>query len=160
MRIHGHESLSHYVISLHIAGMFAFSPLVGRFADRYGRETTIVVGAVILGASTLLGALSGDAELVLFPALFGLGVGWNFGLIGGSSLLTESIDPAERVMVQGTADLLMNVCGGIAGFSSGFIRSALGYHQLANLATLLAVGLLVVAATHLVSSQRAPQPLD
>jgi MFS family permease len=157
MRLHGHEQLSHYVISLHIAGMFAFSPLVGRFADRYGRERTILVGALVLAASTTLGALSGESEVVLFPALFALGVGWNFGLIGGSSLLTESVAPADRVTVQGTADLLMNVCGGLAGFASGFIRSALGYHMLANLATILAAVLIAAIALHHLGARRAPQ---
>jgi MFS family permease len=157
MRLHDHEQLSHYVISMHIAGMFAFSPLVGRFSDRYGRETTILTGALILGSSTILGAASGDAQLVLFPALFALGVGWNFGLIGGSSLLTESVPASERVTVQGAADLMMNVCGGLAGFASGFIRSALGYHMLANLATLLAIVLLTAIAANHLNARRAPQ---
>jgi MFS family permease len=157
MRLHDHEQLSHYVISLHIAGMFAFSPLVGRFADRYGRERTILVGALILAGSTTLGALSGDNELILFPALFALGVGWNFGLIGGSSLLTESVAPDARVTVQGTADLMMNVCGGLAGFASGFIRSSLGYHMLANMATALAAVLVAAIALHHLDARRAPR---
>jgi MFS family permease len=160
MRLHGHEQLSHYVISIHIAGMFAFSPLVGRFADRFGRDTAVLVGALILGTSTLVAAVSGDAELILFPALFGLGLGWNFGLIGGSSLLTESVPASDRVTVQGSADLMMNVCGGLAGFSSGFIRSALGYHMLANVATVLAATLVAVTALHLVSTKRAAPALD
>ncbi|MGY6502540.1 MAG: MFS transporter [Acidimicrobiales bacterium] len=154
MRIHGHESLSHYVISLHIAGMFAFSPLVGRFADRQGRELTILIGAGILAFSTVLAALAGDGPLLLFPALFALGVGWNFGLIGGSTLLTESVPEDDRVRVQGAADFTMSVLGGVAGFSSGFVRSALGYPMLSNLATALAVTLLAVAVVHLMGRRR------
>ena len=145
MRLHGHETLSQYVISTHIAGMFAFSPLVGRFADRRGRVNTVFAGSVILAGSTVLAALAGDVEVLLFPALWGLGLGWSFGLIGGSSLLIESVPGSQRVAVQGSADLLMSLCGGLAGFSSGFIRRAFGYHMLANLATLAAGGLLVVA---------------
>jgi MFS family permease len=145
MRLHDHETLSQYVVSAHIAGMFAFSPLVGRFGDRRGWMPTVVTGAVILASSTVLAALAGDAPTLLFPSLWGLGLGWSFGLIGGSNLLSTSVPDDQRVAVQGTADLLMSLCGGVAGFSSGFVRRALGYHMLANLATMGALTLVAVA---------------
>lgn len=156
MKLNGHERLSQYVVSAHIAGMYAFAPLVGRYADRRGRLPAIRLGAIVLSLSTVLAALSGSAELLLFPALWALGLGWNFGLIGGSSLLTESVPAEERVSVQGTADLLMSLCGGIAGLSSGFVRRSAGYHMLANLATLLAVGLVVVVVVVTTNTPRAP----
>ncbi len=145
MKIHGHETLSFYVISAHIGGMFAFSPLVGRFTDRRGPLTSVLTGSTILIGSTLLAAVGSGAEWLLFPALWGLGLGWNFCLIGGSAMLVGSVDRAERVGVQGSADLLMSMCGAVAGFSSGFIRSAVGYHMLALLATASAAMLLVMA---------------
>jgi MFS family permease len=147
LRLHDHETVSAYIISLHIAGMYAFSPLVGRFADRRGRLTTIQVGALILMGATVLSSLSGDSPILLFPALWLLGVGWSLGLIGGSSLLVDSIDQQIRVRVQGAADLMMSFCGGLAGFSSGFIRKAVGYHVLSNIGTLLAGVLLVIVMT-------------
>jgi hypothetical protein len=94
--------------------------------------------------ATVLSSLAGDSPILLFPALWLLGVGWSFGLIGGSSLLVDSIDQQIRVRVQGAADLMMSFCGGLAGFSSGFIRKAVGYHVLSNIGTLLAGVLLVV----------------
>lgn len=147
LKLHGHEGVSQYVVSLHIAGMYAFSPLVGRYSDRRGRVPTVLVGGTVLLAATVLAALSGDIEQLLFPALWALGLGWSFGLIGGSSLLTESVPVLERVNVQGTADLLMSFCGGLAGFSSGFIRKAWGYHMLANGATIAIAVLLAAAIT-------------
>lgn len=147
LKLHGHEGVSQYVVSMHIAGMYAFSPLVGRFSDRRGRVPTLLVGGLVLLGATVLAALSGDVEQLLFPALWALGVGWSFGLIGGSSLLTESVPVIERVNVQGTADLLMSFCGGLAGFSSGFIRKAWGYHMLANGATVAIAVLLAAAIT-------------
>jgi predicted MFS family arabinose efflux permease len=144
LRLHDHETVSAYIISLHIAGMYAFSPLVGRFADKRGRLTTIQVGALVLMGATVLSSLAGDSPVLLFPALWMLGVGWSFGLIGGSSLLVDSIDQQIRVRVQGAADLMMSFCGGLAGFSSGFIRKAVGYHVLSNVGTVLAGILLVV----------------
>jgi len=154
LRFHGHEGVSSYVISLHIAGMFAFSPLVGRFSDRYGRHLTIVVGACLLMASTVMSALSGDDAPLLFPALWLLGIGWSFGLIGGSSLLVDSVPAEHRVQVQGSADLLMSLFGGLAGFSSGFVRAAIGYHMLSNVGTVLAGSLLV--SVLLVGASRKP----
>jgi MFS family permease len=130
LKEHGYESLSQFVISLHIAGMFAFSPLVGKFSDRKGRLATIVTGAGLTIAATALAALSGESATLLFPALWLLGIGWSFGLIGGSSLLVDAIPADLRIRTQGAADLLMSGCGALAGFSSGFIRSAVGYHVL------------------------------
>lgn len=143
LKSHGHETVSSFVISLHIAGMFAFSPLVGRFSDKYGRYATILAGSLILMTSTIMSAMSGDDAVLLFPALWLLGIGWSFGLIGGSSLLVDSIPGEYRVKVQGSADLLMSFFGGLSGFASGFIRKAIGYHMLSNVATLLS-GVLVV----------------
>ena len=145
LKAHGHESTSPYVISLHIAGMFAFSPIVGRLADRGGRHLTIVVGAVLLVFATVLSAASGDEAALLFPALLLLGVGWSCGLIGGSSLLVDSVPDVVRVKIQGRADLLMSLLGGVAGFSSGFIREAIGFHFLSLVGTALA-GALAIGA--------------
>jgi MFS family permease len=145
LKLHGHEEVSQFVISTHIAGMFAFSPLVGRYSDSRGRIPTIAIGGVLLVSATMLAAISGDVEQLLFPSLWALGLGWNFGLIGGSSLLTESIPSEHKVTVQGAADLMMSLCGGLAGFGSGFVRRAFGFHMLANFATIAAGALLIAA---------------
>ena len=99
----------------------------------------------MLVVSSLTAALSGDVEQLLFPSLWLLGLGWNFGLIGGSTLLIDSVPATERVAVQGVADLMMSFCGGLTGFASGFIRRAVGFHILASLAT-IAAGVLLTAA--------------
>ena len=155
MKLHGHETLSPYVISAHIGGMFAFSPLVGRYVDRRGSLPAVQAGAAILVAATLLASAAGLTEWLLFPALWALGLGWNFGLLGGSALLIESVVPGERVAVQGTSDLTMSLCGAVAGFSSGFIRRAVGYHVLADLAAAAALGLFIAAY---VSARRTAPP--
>lgn len=142
MKLHGHETLSPYVVSLHIAGMYAFSPLVGRFADTRGTLRAVLAGSAILVIATILAAISGESYASLFPSLWLLGIGWNFGLIGGSAMLLESVPDAKRVTVQGSADLLMSFCGGLAGLSSGFIRKAVGYHMLAA-AAMVAAGCLL-----------------
>jgi len=156
MKLHGHETLSQYVVSLHIAGMFAFSPLVGRYSDKRGTIYAVRTGAALLVAATVLSALSGESSIVLFPALWLLGVGWNFGLIGGSAMLLESVSEQDRVTVQGSADMMMSFCGGLAGLSSGFIRKAVGYNMLSVVAMLIA-GILLVASFNSLRRWRVPQ---
>lgn len=145
LKIHGHEGMSAFIISLHVAGMYAFSPLVGRFSDRFGRRRTIQTGAAILIIASAFSSLAGDSPTLLWPGLILLGLGWNFGIVGGSGLLSESVAADVRVRVQGSADLLMSLCGGIAGFSSGFIRKAVGYNALAMVGMVL-TGLLLALA--------------
>lgn len=145
MKLHGHETLSQYVVSLHIAGMYAFSPLVGRYADVRGTLRAVLAGAGVLVVATILASISGESYVALFPSLWLLGIGWNFGLIGGSAMLLESVPPDKRITVQGSADLMMSLCGGIAGLSSGFIRKAVGYHML-SVAALTGCAMLLVAA--------------
>ena len=153
MKLHGHEGISQYVVSLHIAGMYAFSPFVGRYADRKGTVAAVLMGSATLVASGLMSALSGESWQLLFPALWLLGIGWNFGLIGGSSMLLESVPAEKRVLVQGSADLMMSFCGGMAGLSSGFIRRAVGYHLLAVFALVLC-GVLLAFAVYVRGTSR------
>lgn len=156
MKVHGHETTSLYVISLHIAGMFAFSPIVGRIVDRYGPRSTVVAGAFLLVAATMTAALSGDVEQLLFPALWMLGLAWSFGLIAGSALLQRSVPARVRVSVQGSADLVMVASGSVAGLASGFVRQAFGYHLLSTGAAIVAV---VLADRALRSRRRHAVPV-
>lgn len=141
---HGHENLSAVVIAVHILGMFGLAPFVGRFVERAGPVIAIQAGAVVLGAGTIAAVVAGYVPALMFVGLFLLGLGWNIGLIGGSTLLTTSIPGTERVEVQGTADLTMSMCGALAAFGSGFVKESLGFHLLADGATALAAVLLVL----------------
>ena len=69
-------------------------------------------------------------------------------------MLTNAVPAGTRVEVQGTADLTMSCCGGMAAFASGFVKQAWGYHMLANAATLLAGLLLVAAYSHSLRARR------
>jgi len=150
-----------FVISLHIIGMYAFSPLVGMAADRLGTRTVIATGGVLLalGAALASGAEATDSRGV-YLGLFLIGLGWSCGLVAGSTLLVRTFDGPHRVGIQGLADLCMTTAGGLAGIGSGFMVAVTGYQNLARLGVL--VGLLptlVVVATVL-SGRRdgRPQP--
>jgi MFS family permease len=145
MRDHGHADLSTLVISVHVLGMYGLSPLVGRWADKFGRVRILVAGAAILGLGTITAVVGGYVPGLVFVGLFLLGLGWSFALIAGSALLTESLPIEERTGAQGLADVAMSVLGATAAFSSGFVKEIVGYHWLANFATVAAVLTLLAA---------------
>lgn len=145
MKDHDHGDLSAYVIAVHVAGMFAFAPLVGRFVDRVGSVTAIQYGAVVLGVGTVSAVVAGYVPALIFVGLFLLGLGWNIGLIGGTTLLTASVPQESRVEAQGTGDLTLSLCGAIAAFGSGFVKQGWGFHILADVATVVAGCILAYA---------------
>ena len=134
------------VISLHVAGMYALSPLVGWLADRFGRVPVVLLGQVILVAAVAIaGSADGQAHGVLGLGLFLLGVGWSCALVAGSTLLSESVDADVRPGVQGAADFVMGVCGASGGALAGAVVSGPGYGVLNALAGLLVLPVLVTA---------------
>ena len=149
MKDHDHGDLSAFVIAVHIVGMYGLAPLVGRFVDRVGSVRAIQYGAVVLGSGTVAAVVAGYVPALIFVGLFLLGLGWNIGLIGGTTLLTASVPAEARVEAQGTGDLTLSFCGAVAAFGSGFVKEAAGFHILADAATVLAAVMLVAAwATH------------
>ena len=132
------------VISVHVAGMYAFSPLVGSAVDRFGRVPMIIAGAMILAASCVISGLApADSVVVLGVGLFLLGLGWSFTLIAGSTLVTDSVEANERPSVQGLSDLSMNAAGALGGVAAGIIMWWGGYLWLCALATLPLVALVI-----------------
>ncbi len=132
------------VISVHVAGMYAFSPLVGSAVDRFGRVPMILAGVVILTASCIISALApADNAVILGIGLFLLGLGWSFTLIAGSTLITDSVEANERPSVQGLSDLAMNTAGALGGIAAGIIMWWGGYGWLCALAILPLIGLAI-----------------
>lgn len=116
------------VISIHIVGMYAFSPLVGALSDRKGRRWVIQLGVAILLAACLVSGLADPHDsLRLGFGLFLLGLGWSCTLIAGSSLLAESVSTELRPSSQGASDLLMNLMGAGGGAMAGVVIATLGY---------------------------------
>lgn len=145
---HGHADLEliGLVISIHILGMFAFSPLVGLAVDRFGAVTVARVGGLILLAATVTGIFAAEGfSIPLTLALFLLGLGWSCTLISGSTLLTAALRPAQRAGAQGSADLLMGLAAGGGGAIAGVIVAQASFSALAAADGLLAVAILVAS---------------
>ncbi|MGW4795192.1 MFS transporter [Nonomuraea sp. NPDC004297] len=129
------------VISLHIAGMYVLSPVVGWLADKAGKVPVLVLGSVLLLAAAALAGTAGHRVWQVTAALVLLGLGWSCGLVAGSALVTESVPIDGRPAVQGLSDLLMNVCGATGTIIAGAIVGLLGYGVLG-----LVVGVMVTLA--------------
>jgi MFS family permease len=116
------------VISVHVLGMYAFSPLVGMLADRLGRVRVIQCGIVLFVLAVFIAAASPAMDAVSLGAgLFLLGLGWSCTLIAGSTLLSESVSVEMRPSSQGASDLVMNSMGAFGGVMSGIILGTLSY---------------------------------
>ena len=129
------------VISVHVLGMYAFSPVVGGISDKIGRIKTIQIGIVILIASALISGLAPQHDsFTLGIGLFLLGLGWSFTLIAGSTLLSETVSFEMRPSTQGASDLVMNLMGAGGAAIGGVIIGFFSYAALCY-----ATGLVVVA---------------
>jgi len=116
------------VISIHVVGMYAFSPIVGILSDRLGRRLVIQIGVAILLTSCLISGLADPHNSIqLGFGLFLLGLGWSCTLIAGSALLSESVETKLRPSSQGASDLLMNLMGAGGGAMAGVVIGTLGY---------------------------------
>ncbi len=134
-------------ISLHIAGMFALSPVFGILADRVGRVATILVGQALLVASLLVASFGQASAFAVTVGLVLLGLGWSAATVAGSTLLTESSSEEKRTIRQGRSDLTMSLVGGIGAILAGVVLGAIGYAGLAIVA--LSVVAVVTALTPL-----------
>ncbi|WP_423835581.1 MFS transporter [Streptomyces tubbatahanensis] len=130
------------VISGHIAGMYAFSPVMGWLADRVGRLSVILVGVALLACATALAGTAGAGHAQSAAGLFLLGLGWSAGLVSGSALLTDAVPQHARAAVQGFSDTIMNASAGVGGALSGLVVAQAGYGWL----NLMAAALLVPVA--------------
>lgn len=135
------------VISVHVAGMYALSPVMGWLADRAGRVRTIWIGLGILTVSLFVAAVApDDAHLLTAVALILLGLGWSACLVAGSASLSQSVPVEIRTSAQGLSDLVMGVLASIAGTAAGPILGAFGFHWLAVLCGALLIPVALLAA--------------
>ena len=135
------------VLSLHIAGMYAFAPAFGWLADRFGRRPVIVTGTLLLLAACLVAGTAGHDSSRIAIALILLGLGWSGTMVAGSTLLSESVSPELRPSAQGVSDMIMGLAGASAGALSGLVVYTWGYSTLAFAAAVATIPFMVLAAS-------------
>ena len=138
-------------LSLHIAGMYALSPVFGILADRLGRIQTILLGQVILVAALVTASFGQDSPVAVTIGLVLLGLGWSATTVAGSALLTEASSEAQRTRRQGLSDFTMSIVAATGAILAGVILGWIGYGGLA-----LLVGVAVIAVISLAPLGRGP----
>ncbi|WP_432521037.1 MFS transporter [Kineococcus sp. SYSU DK006] len=138
-------------ISLHVAGMYALSPIFGSLSDRFGARAIVLAGQALFLGALALSLLGADDTALVTAALVLLGLGWSASTVAGSTLVAGAVPPAQRPRLQGASDALMSLAGAAGGAVAGPVLARVGFDGLA--AALL---VLVAAVTLLQRQERAP----
>ena len=143
-------------IQWHVLAMYAPSFITGSFIVRFGVERVIMLGFVLLMGSAAVG-LAGLTVAHFWIALILLGVGWNFSLVGATTMVTDCHRPEECNRVQAFNDFLIFGIMAIGSFSSGTMLAAFGWSLVTGIMVPIAAGALV--AVIWLKARHAPQPL-
>jgi MFS family permease len=141
---HGGTTIS-FVISGHIAGMFAFAPLIGRWMDRFGRRAALIAGCATSVVGALLAASEANA-LVIGVGLLAIGLGWSATFLGATAVISDITAPNERAGALGFTDLLISLTSAAAGLVGGIVLEAAGFGLLGVAFAALVAGALIPVA--------------
>jgi len=119
-----------FTISLHIAGMYALSPLMGFLADKLGKIQTILIGQVLFVTALMFAGLGHADRLMVTIGLTLLGLGWSASTVAGSALLSATLPAEEKTNVQGLSDSLMNLSGAFGGAVAGLLLASFRFEGL------------------------------
>ncbi len=146
------------VVSVHVLGMFAPSPLAGWLADRAGGGLVAGTGAVLLVGAGFGGAMAGAHDGPAFVAvLVLLGIGWNAGVVGGSTMLVASVPPAVRPNAEGIGEVAMGLAAGAGAPIAGVMVALGGFATLSVASAAISVlvfAVLSIAPTRSAASQQ------
>lgn len=134
-----------FTISLHIAGMYALSPLMGFLADKLGNIQTIFVGQVLFVGALLFAGLGHADRLMVTIGLTLLGLGWSASTVAGSALLSATLPAEEKTNVQGLSDSVMNLSGAFGGAVAGLLLASFNFEGL-NAIALIPVSVITLLA--------------
>lgn len=165
MQHHGHGvGATGIVIAVHVAAMYLPSPLSGFLVDRFGPRIVAVASAVTLLAAGITAAVAPtDSVFSLALALGLLGLGWSFGLVSGTTIITGAVPLSARAKTQGTVDVSIAIAGAGGGLASGFMMASTSYAALAiaggaiALAIIPAIAFFTRLPTHSARSE-SPSP--
>ncbi|MEM9477679.1 MAG: MFS transporter, partial [Pseudomonadota bacterium] len=134
------------VVRWHIVAMFAPSFFTGFLIKRFGAQTIAMIGLAIIIAAAAAAAM-GISAAHFYGALIVLGIGWNFGFIGATTMLDAALPEGEKAAVQGANDTIIALVSTICAFAAGLVISSLGWAVLAMISggvVLLFIAVLLV----------------
>src|SRR5690606_23252128 len=149
------SSLVGVTIALHVAGMYALSPLFGVLADRWGRLRVVLLGQVLLAGALGFAMFAGEDAAGVMVALILLGLGWSAATVAGAALLTETTAPERRTRRQGLSDSLMSLSAAAGAVLAGVVLSAFQYAGLGAAALVIVLAIVVLSP---LGRRGAPSP--
>lgn len=132
------EAVAGDVIRWHVVAMFAPSFFTGFLIKRFGVHPIAILGLTLLILSTLV-ALTGLTSMHFYLSLVVLGIGWNFGFIGATTMLENAVSDDEKAMVQGANDTIIALVSTVCAFSAGAIIAGFGWVILSGVALILLI---------------------
>jgi len=147
--LHVHFSDISTAIQWHVLAMFAPSFFTGILIQKFGLKTIAITGILLLLVSSLVNIV-GHSYTMLTLSLLILGLGWNFTYVGGSALLTESLEGKPQFLeVQGLNDLGVSICATLGAFAPAFLFSFAGWSGTNILSAIICLALLIMAVLYI-----------
>jgi MFS family permease len=144
------EAIAGDVIRWHVVAMFAPSFITGFLIKKFGVHPIALIGLALLIVSSIT-ALCGLTSVHFYGSLVLLGIGWNFGFIGATTMLANSVSEGEKALVQGANDTMIALVSTVCAFAAGALIAGFGWAVLAT----VSLGLLMVASVMLAKGTRA-----
>ena len=132
-----------FVIQWHIVGMFAPSFFTGSLIKRFGSVTIIITG-ILINFFCIIINLAGNDVLNFWMALVFLGIGWNFMFVSGTTMVTETYQPAEKAIVQGVNDFFVFGSAAFASLIAGVLQTSMGW-EVINLCAIFLLTIVIVS---------------
>ncbi|MEM9589770.1 MAG: MFS transporter [Pseudomonadota bacterium] len=148
------EDTASDVVRWHIVAMFAPSFFTGFLIKRFGAQTIAMIGLAIIIAAAAAAAM-GISAAHFYGSLIVLGIGWNFGFIGATTMLDAALSEGEKAAVQGANDTIIALVSTICAFAAGFVISSLGWAVLAMISGGIVLLFIAVLILDSVSARQA-----
>jgi len=141
LRSHGYGlQLIGTIVSIHVAGMLAPAPISGWVADRIGPTAVAAAGFALLAAAGVSGAIANQhSALAITLILATIGIGWNFGVVGGSTIVATEVPAALRPHVEGIGEAAMGLAAAVGAATAGIVATIGGFPALLSSAAMIAL---------------------
>ena len=141
LRSHGYGlQLIGTIVSIHVAGMLAPAPISGWIADRIGPTAVAASGFALLAAAGVGGAIANQHSALAITLILGtIGIGWNFGVVGGSTIVATEVPAAVRPHVEGIGEAAMGLAAAVGAPTAGILATIGGFPALLSSAAMIAL---------------------
>jgi len=143
-----------FTVSLHVAGMWAFSPIFGWLADKLGYVRTVILAQGVYVVSLMFCSFGDTSRVGISIGLLLLGLGWSASTVSASALLAKSLSGPDKANVQGLSDSFLSLSGAFGGAVSGALLATVLYSGLSLIAMVPVAAILILALRNLIG-QRA-----